>query len=222
MLVTSLHSRRVVILHYGLAADRVRVVPEGIDLGEWELLPEPESRAGSVVLSVGRQYRRKNTHTLLEAFARVRRGLAGVSLRIVGDGPELPALKRHSAALGLDDVVLFLGPLESRKRILTEYASADLFCLPSRQEGFGIVFLEAMAARLPIVAADAAAIPEVAPHDEVALLVPPDDADALAAAILRVLRDRTLAQRLSSAGRARCRAYDWSAVAARFIAEALA
>jgi glycosyltransferase involved in cell wall biosynthesis len=127
-------------------------------------------------------------------------------------------LQRLVNRLELADAVRFRGPLEGLDALLAAYRRADVFCLPSRQEGFGIVFLEAMAAGLPIVAARAGATPEVAPEGIASLLVPPDRADLLAAALDRVLADEDLRTRLSEGGRARWRAYDWPEVARRFLA----
>ena len=85
--------------------------------------------------------------------------------------------------------------------------------------GFGIVYLEAMAAGLPVVAAHTAAVPEVVPDGVAGLLVPPRDPGALAAALVRLLTDRPLAARMGAAGRLRAERYDWRAVAGRFIRE---
>ena len=94
--------------------------------------------------------------------------------------PAPPPGARRRSHLKLEATVTWLGDI-SRADLAAEYNRADVFCLPSVQEGFGIVLLEAMAAGKPIVAARAAAIPEVAPH---AALVEPESAEALAAAIL--------------------------------------
>ena len=99
----------------------------------------------------------------------------------VGAGPCGPYLRQLSGELKLDGAVTWLGDI-SRSQLIAEYNRADIFCLPSVQEGFGIVLLEAMAAGKPIVAARAAAIPEVAPHG---LLVEPDSEEALEAGIER-------------------------------------
>ncbi len=220
VVVTSQHSRRVAVREYGLDPARIRIVPEGIDVEEWSSAPRRDvsSDGPGVVITIARQYRRKNTAALIEAMAQVRREMPGVQLRVIGGGPELPRLRSLAASLGLGDGgVAFLGAAATRDAIVAEMTHADVFCLPSRQEGFGIVFLEAMAAGLPIVAANAGAIPEVAPHGEVSLLVPPDDIRALSDALLDLLRDRALRDRLSAAGRARWRRYGWPETARLFL-----
>ena len=88
--------------------------------------------------------------------------------------------------------VEFTGELPTDDEVRKEFFKADVFALPSLQEGFGLVFLEAMAAGLPIVAAHAAAVPEVVPDGEAGILVPPGDVDALAEALIRLLKDEKL------------------------------
>ena len=176
VLTTSRYSAERAREFYGLEREPV-VVPELIDLAEWRKwlrerpAPEPRKRP-TRVLFVGRLYRRKRVNVLLRAAAMLRRRVANLELRIVGNGPEARRLHGQGTATWLGDV--------SREQLVDEYNGCDIFCLPSVQEGFGIVLLEAMAAGKPIVAARAAAIPEVAPHG---LLVEPDSPEALAAGI---------------------------------------
>lgn len=228
VLCTSGYSRARAIEAYGLDPGRVRVVPEGIDASAWAPVeraararPGPR-RDGGVILNVARQYRRKSTELLIRALPRVRAARSRCELRVVGDGPELPRLRSLAARLGLGDAVRFCGALDGLPAVQTAYLEADVFCLPSRQEGFGIVFLEAMAARLPIVAARAGAVPEVAPEGEVSLLVDPDDADGFADAILRALSEAPLRARLADGAASRWRSFDWPEVARRFLDAALA
>jgi glycosyltransferase involved in cell wall biosynthesis len=102
-------------------------------------------------------------------------------------------------------------------RLVEEYRNADLFCLPSLQEGFGIVFVEAMAAGLPIVACRVAAVPEVVPDGECGMLVPPRDEPALAIALERLLSDEGERKRLGAAGRLRAARYDAPLVGRQFL-----
>jgi glycosyltransferase involved in cell wall biosynthesis len=218
VVTSSRYSRNRAVDAYGLEPERVVTVPEGIDLGAWSGLPASRNGGPPTVLSVAHQYPRKNTKTLLAAFPQVRRRVPGARLRIVGGGPELPALKRQAEELALDGAVTFLGPVARDADVRAEYARADVFCLPSRQEGFGIAFLEAMAAGLPVVAGAAGAVPEVVPHGHAGFLVDPDDADALADALAALLDGKGLRRRMGAAGRAHAEGFDWPEVARRFVA----
>jgi glycosyltransferase involved in cell wall biosynthesis len=112
-------------------------------------------------------------------------------------------------------MVRWLGDL-SRTRLAAEYSQAKVFCLPSTQEGFGIVFLEAMAAGKPIVAARAAAIPEVVRNG---ILVEPDNPEALAEGLVCLYRDPDLCQRLGAAGLRDVERFEMHRVARQFLTE---
>ena len=228
--VTSGYQAEAARTRYGVEPARLRIVPEALDDEIRARATRRETAGGAapegetdpvdpVVLSVARQYRRKDTATLLHAFARLVRGERArrASLRIVGDGPELAASRRLAVELGIADRVVFTGALATAGQLDAEYRAADVFCLPSRQEGFGIVFLEAMAYGLPIAAARAGAVPEVAPDGVTSLLVEPGDAAALADVLERLLADRALAARLGAAGVARQAGFTWTATARSFL-----
>ncbi|MFP6869402.1 MAG: glycosyltransferase family 4 protein [Nitrospinota bacterium] len=220
VIVPSEHSRRAAIDAYALEPGRVAVVPLGIDLAAWDALAASAStrtEARPTILTVARQYPRKNTRAIIAALPAVRREVPGVLLRVVGGGPMLPALREQAADLGLSGTVEFLGAVSGDDAVRREFFQADVFCLPSLQEGFGLVFLEAMAAGLPIVAAAAGAVPEVAPDGEAARLIPPGDDDALSAALIGLLKDEEGRKRMGAAGRARVRRYDWVEVAHSFV-----
>lgn len=219
VVVTSRYSAEVAQREYGAPAERLAVVPEPIDLEVWDdqfwRAPRRPGH-GPVVLSVARMYPRKRLADLLHAAALLRTRVEGVQVRIVGRGPEWDALSRLHAELGLGDTVVLLGDL-TRERLAEEYVNASVFCLPSVQEGFGIVFLEAMGAELPVVACRVAAVPEVVLHDATGLLVPPRDPGALAETIERLIREPALARRLGQEGRRRSLGFSPRAVAERFL-----
>lgn len=214
---TSLHSSRRIQEDYGVPEERISVVPEPIDLARWKgalAVPGTPSTAPPSILCVAHLYRRKDVATLLDAVARLPERAV---LRVVGTGPERGRLEDRARSLGISNRVAFLGhvPFDS---LTAEYRRAAVFCLPSRQEGFGIVFLEAMAAGLPIVAARAAAVPELVRDGECGILVPVSDAPALAAALGGLLDDPGERHRLGEAGRRRVLEYDAPVVAGRFLA----
>ena len=181
VLVSSQYSAECAQRHYGLE-QLPTVVPELIDLAAWRrhLADSPAAHTRFTVFFVGRFYRRKRVGLLLEAAATLRGTIPDLEIRIVGNGPCDAAWRARAEHLKLQRTVTWLGDI-SRAGLAAEYNRAHVFCLPSVQEGFGIVLLEAMAAGKPIVAARAAAIPEVAPH---ATLVDPESAESLAAGIL--------------------------------------
>ncbi len=203
---------------YGVA-DAI-VVPELIDLNLWRKVfrenpgvPNPQK---FTVLSVCRFYPRKRLDVLLSAAALLRDRIPQLEIRIVGNGPERQKLQRLCSDLHLEATVRWLGDA-GIGTLAAEYSAADVFCLPSIQEGFGIVFLEAMAAGKPIVASRAAAVPEVVRNG---LLVEPENPEALAEAIVRLYHEPDLRHSLASAGRRDVEAYAMRRVAAQFLTEA--
>ena len=187
VLAPSRYSAGKIAEYYGVDAV---VVPELIDVDGWQarfavhLAPRPER---FTVLSVCRFYPRKQLPLLVEAA----RQLPDVEVRIVGNGPEARRLHR------LGPHITWLGDA-TPEQLAQEYNRCHVFCLPSVQEGFGIVFLEAMAASKPIVAARAAAVPEVVRDGIDGLLVEPGDSSALAAALVRLRDDAALRANLSA------------------------
>jgi glycosyltransferase involved in cell wall biosynthesis len=147
----------------------------------------------------------------------VRRAVPHARALIVGDGPEHANLLRLHADLGLGDAARLLGVIPDDDDLARLYRHADVFCLPSVQEGFGIVFLEAMASGLPIVGTSAAAIPEVVPHRRAGTLAPPGDVEALAGALIEQLRRPELRAAYAAYGLAHVQRYDWGQVAETFL-----
>jgi glycosyltransferase involved in cell wall biosynthesis len=195
------------------------VVPELIDLEEWRRLfqanpAQPHDRRFTV-LSVCRFYPRKRLDVLLRAAALLRNDIPQLEIRIVGGGPERQRLGQLASELRLAQTVRWVGDV-SMNQLAAEYNRCDVFCLPSAQEGFGIVFLEAMAAGKPIVAARAAAVPEVVRSG---VLVEPENPEALADGILRLYRDPNLRQSFAVSGLRDVEQFGMHHIAARFIAE---
>ncbi len=219
VLVTSRYCADVVHALYGVPAAGIRVVPEPIDLAEWRRrFAEAERRPVDrpTVLAVARMYPRKRLVDLLEAAARLRTRIPRIEIRIVGNGPEMPALRLQRARSGLESTVTLLGDV-SRQALATEYVNAHCFCLPSVQEGFGIAFTEAMAAGLPVVACRVAAVPEVVLDRVTGLLVNPRAPEELAQAMETLLVNEGLRKDLGDAGRQRVQALDLTPVARQFL-----
>jgi glycosyltransferase involved in cell wall biosynthesis len=180
-------------------AAKLEVVPNGLEL------PEPPAHAGRGVLAVGRLIHDKGMDTLIDAAAQ-----AGQPLVIAGVGPERGELERRAAARGGD--VTFEG-MASRERLAALYRSTGCVVLAARRgEGLPNVLLEAMAHGLPVVATPVMGVADLV-HPEInGLLVPPDDAAALAAALTRITGDTALRERLGRAARATAETFAWERV----------
>jgi glycosyltransferase involved in cell wall biosynthesis len=152
------------------------------------------------ILAVGRLAAPKDPVTLVRALAEVD---APFTARIVGDGPDRPAVEAEIRAAGLAGAIELAGERRDVPQLL---AGADVFVLSTQSEGAPLSILEAMAAGLPVVAAAVGGVPELIEHGGTGLLVPPADPAALAAALERLLRDAGLRRALGAAGRARVRA----------------
>lgn len=223
-----LHARRAdrVITISGYCAERLDdlygirnavVVPEMIDLAGWRDLflrnPAPPDDGRFTVLCVCRFYPRKRVDVLLRAAALLTPRVRELQVRIVGAGPEAPRLRQVCRDLRLEGVVTWLGNA-TPEELAREYNRADVFCLPSVQEGFGIVFLEAMAAGKPIIAVRAAAVPEVVEHG---LLVEPENVEALADALAKLYDDSDLRRQLGQSGTLAVAKYEMKRVARQFL-----
>ena len=186
------------------------LVFNGVEVDEFRKV-DPWPTEGPTVLFLGRHEPRKGLAVLLEALALLP---DEVRLWVAGDGPETAVLQ---AGVGDDARVEWLGRISEEEK-LARLRGADVFCAPSlRGESFGIVLLEGMAAQTPVVASDLPGYANVARADEDALLVPPGDAGALAAAINRVLDDPVLARSLVASGEQRAATFSMDRLAERYL-----
>ncbi|MBI1975908.1 MAG: glycosyltransferase family 4 protein [Candidatus Omnitrophica bacterium] len=218
--VTSQYCKKVVQDAYRIHPGKIRVIPEMIHLQQWQTLlaaaADRQDKKGVTVLTVCRMYPRKNLGLLLRAWKRIREKEPTARLRIVGTGQKYQRWLRLSKELQLGESARFLGD-KTREELAEEYKNCDIFCLPSRQEGFGIVFLEAMAAGKPIVAARAAAVPEVVRERKEGLLVSPDVPKALEDALLRLIRDHAMRLQMGKSGQDYVQRYEAVEVAKQFL-----
>jgi glycosyltransferase involved in cell wall biosynthesis len=200
----------------------IKIVPPPIDLQGWDraLASVTDSEVNMInsrptILCVGVQYPRKNVATLIRAAAILRRQLPNVEVRIASKGPEWNNLRRLTQELDLNQTVTFLGyvPYED---LVREYVRCHVFCLPSLQEGFGIVFAEAMASCKPIIASRSSSTPELIEDGVQGLLANPLDAEDLARQLADVLLSPEKALVLGKAGRAKVVEFDAPAIAQKF------
>lgn len=191
------------------------VIPNAVDIAEFDIAQPAADPLGPYIFTAGRLVEQKGLDVLLAAYARARSALGGHRLVIAGDGPEREPLLRLAASLGLNGDVSFTGSV-GRKRLAALLRGADAFAFPSRREAFGVALLEAMAAGVPAVAARVGGIPEFARDGENALLVAADDAEQLAAALVRLVGEPDLRRRLVEGGRSRAALHSWDRVAPRY------
>ena len=215
VIVTSPYTERDVTARFGVPADKITVAVPGTDPAP----QAPQTGDPPVILAVGTVTPRKGYDLLIGALSRHR--ALGWRCEIVGatdrDTGETARIRSMIADAGLEDRIALRGAL-SDAAIAEAYTGADLFVAPSRHEGYGMAVVEAMARGLPVIAAKAGALPETAPC---AMLVPPDDADALADALGHLIGNPNERRNL----RHRCRAAalelpDWRATA-RTVADAM-
>jgi glycosyltransferase involved in cell wall biosynthesis len=155
-----------------------------------------EAAAGKRVVAMGRMSRQKGFDHLLEAFARVAPRHPDWSLEVWGEGPLREELIAHARRLGLDGAARFPGRTADAYAVLQ---SADLYVMSSRFEGFPMVLCEAMACGLPVLSFDCRTGPREIIRDEIdGILVPPEDVEALAAQMERLMSDSSLRERLAS------------------------
>lgn len=201
VLVPSAHTADMLASRYGVDPARITIARPGTDRPEGT----PAPAAPPLILSVGIQHRRKGHDVLLRALAAItdldwRAVIAGSRY----DEGHAEELDRLHAELGLGDRVRLAGRVPA-EALQTLYRSATVFALATRYEGYGIVFDEALAHGLPIVSCRTGAVPDTVPPDA-GLLVPPEDPEALAAALRRVLTEtdlrETLARNAATAGAA--------------------
>lgn len=196
----------------GFSADRLLVNPYGVDLERFRAAGGERHNSRPRILFVGSVGVRKGVPELLSAFAR----LGGAAeLHLIG--PVEAGFQPLLARLASPGVVV-RGPLPGPV-LPAEYARADLFCLPSVEEGFGMVILQAMAAGLPVIATTATGLPDADPEGRAGWALPPGDVDALAQTLTAALADAGLRRDRGEAARRLVEAgWSWDDYGARAMA----
>jgi len=200
---------RDVFARFGVATV---IVPNVVDLARFS--PRATgSRPGSAHLVVTRNLEAiYDNATAVRALAIVRQQVSDARLTIAGTGPELDALRALAGELGVAGAVAFVGRLE-RDAVAALYREADVALNPSTVDNMPNSVLEALASGVPVVSTDVGGVPHIVRDGASALLVPPRDPQAMAAAVLRLLDDGAEAQRLAAAGLELIRNFSWPRVA---------
>lgn len=176
------------IADYGVAPDKITVIPPGIDTELWRRERPPRSAGPLKLLFVGGDFSRKGGDTLLEALRRLPPGLA--QLTVVTKTPQIKS--------NLPNVTIRHDIQPNSHPLLQLYADADLFVFPTRGDCLPLAVMEALTSGLPVVTTSVGALPEAVTHGETGWIVPPDDPAALAVALRTLAADRTELSRLSA------------------------
>ena len=212
-LVTSEQTKKILVDQFDVLPERIAVAIPGVD-------PVPLAPCDGDpirLLTVASLTRRKAHDVLIDSLA----ALADLpwQARFVGsdnfDPDWAASLRARVSDLGLSERICFTGPVDDTR---SEFQQTDVFVLPSRFEGYGMVFAEALAAGLPIVAARAGAVPDVV-QENASILVPPNDTAALTETLFRLLSDASLRRQLRDGARqASGKLPRWTDTANRFAA----
>ena len=205
--IAASHAIKQILVSDGIPAGRIEVVHDGIDVEKIQHRPVIDVHAEywlphgvPVIVNVGALVGHKGQKYLIEAMPLVLREVPDAHLIIFGEGDLRAPLEKQIKQLALAKRVLLPG---FREDVMSLMKSADLFVMASVTEGLGSAVLDAMAMGHAVVGTRAGGIPEAVVPDETGLLVEPADAKALAAAIVRLLKDAALRKQLGEAGRAR-------------------
>jgi glycosyltransferase involved in cell wall biosynthesis len=166
-----------------------------------QMFSPPDSEPDApVILSVGNLIPVKGHELLLRAFGAIQNQLPGLSFEIIGDGPERPRLQRLASEQGIAGKVNFRGR-QSRRQVADAMRRATIFALPSRYEGLGCVYLEAMSAGRPVIACLGQGIDEVIEPEVNGCLIKPDDLQELTDTLIRLLQQPEARRKMGDAAR---------------------
>jgi glycosyltransferase involved in cell wall biosynthesis len=217
---------RQVAVGIGVPAERIRVIPNGVDLMSFAPAERPQARTmcglpedRTIVLTVGAVYSWKGQHCVIEALPFLQSRYPDILYVMVGasrveEPSYVPSLKRRVGELGLEGHVRFVGS-RPHAELAQWYNAADLFVLPTRSEGCPNVLLESLACGVPVVATEVGGVPEIIRHGRDGLLHPYGDLAALRDALQSALERRWDRQTLVG----RAREFDWADSAERALEE---
>jgi N-acetyl-alpha-D-glucosaminyl L-malate synthase BshA len=201
----SQYQRQHTLEHFRVDTD-IRVIYNFIDTDAFkpcatgntsrDQMADPDEK---IIMHVSNFREPKNPIGVVRSFAKTADRI-NARLVLVGDGPGMTEIRQHCSELKICEKVTYLGKIDNVEDVLP---LADCVFQPSYRESFGMVMLEAMACKVPVVASNADGIPEVVIDGETGILADPDDHDALADALVRVCEDDDLAKRFANAGRER-------------------
>ena len=202
------------LISRGVRANRIDVIPPGLDLHSYPTNGSLPCTAGPLLVYVGRLKRYKGLDTVIRAFGRVCAAVSGAQLVLVGKGDDRPRLEKLVRALGLTASIHFTGFVPEAEKI-DWLRRARAVVYPSPREGWGIATLEAAACGTPVVASDAEGLRDAVRDGSTGFLVPHADVDAWAQRMTQLLTDASVHHRMRAAARQWAQQFDWDVEAAK-------
>jgi len=200
------------LAEYGIDDSTLAVVPNGVDVDKY--VRRGVNRDPKALVTVGRLSKRKGQDTVLRAFETVQEQVRDVHLHVVGDGPAREPLESLADELGIRESVTFHGFVTERRKIELLNRSS-VFVFASRQEGFGLVLLEAMAANLPVVATALPVYRDFFGNEQRGRLLGTRDTDEFAAAVSEFLTDVERSKTASTVNRRTAEEFSWDSTVVR-------
>lgn len=200
--------------------EKIRYIPNGIDFSRFEPIPKADKfmkkfkPKGQIILYVGRLASNKGLEVLVKAAPEVLRENIDTTFVFVGEDEGMKnILKQQAKKLGIADKLLFTGHIKDEELFLSSFAACDVFVLPSEYEAFGIVLLEAMACKKPVIGTRVGGVPEAIGSEGAGIIVEYNDSDALSEAINQLLNDSKKRKKMGEIGRKRVKEnFTWASV----------
>jgi glycosyltransferase involved in cell wall biosynthesis len=214
--VTAISAEQVLLAHRTMPDLSLVTIPNGVDTTLFAPVPAEPTQTFTIVC-VARLIERKGQHHLLQAFAQLRKSsVQPLELTFVGTGDAEPQLRKLADSLLVSDAVTFKGFM-SREQMPLVYREADVFVLPSQQEGMSIALLEAMASGLPVVVTDTGGTAELVTKGQNGEIVPWGDVPALARALHDMLHDEGRRRQMGIESRIRAMQFGWPVLATSYL-----
>ena len=199
----------------GVGRNNIKIIPNGVDSKKFYVWGRtPHIKNEFVILSVGRLEKIKGHKYLVEAFAEIKKKIPGARLTLIGNGSERKNLEAQAVSLGVRGDIEFQGEL-SHDKLPEYYSRADIFVMPSIQEGFGIAIIEAMASGVPVIATKAGGHLDIIEDNKTGILVEPGSSRDISSSILDLCNNSEKRAYLVRGGLDQAKNYSWDNISAR-------
>lgn len=200
-------------LRHGVESSKIQIIPNGVDTQKFS--PQKKAFDHHNILTVGRLVMKNGTDTLIKAFSIVKKNYPDCTLTICGVGEDQYELSKLALKLGVSGGVVFVGNVDY-EALPVYYNNASVFVRPSRSEGFGNSFIEAMSCGIPIIGTRVGGIPDFLIDGKTGLFCKVDDPADLARKIMLLFKDKKLKNELVKNGLSLVQKYDWNNIAKQF------